>query len=151
MTADTMCEESIVSGYAGSAWPGGLRRVVFAPWADTNTWSHTVIAIVGEIPGSEFVGTARIGTSSKFVRAPSLECAVKDWSFERCHGESQDRFAPRGPYRFPMISGPAFAHHSMSMYDRGHETTFKATITEFHWANPHAQITSPPPTNTATS
>ena len=38
------------------------------------------------------------------------------------------------------ISGPAFAHHSMSMYDRGRETTFKATIAEFSWANPHAQI-----------
>jgi hypothetical protein len=40
-----------------------------------------------------------------------------------------------------MISGPAFAHHSMSMYDRGHETTFKATITQFDWVNPHTQIT----------
>src|SRR5271169_6876743 len=40
-----------------------------------------------------------------------------------------------------MISGPAFAHHSMSMYDRGRDTTFKATITQFDWANPHAQIT----------
>jgi hypothetical protein len=39
------------------------------------------------------------------------------------------------------ISGPAFAHHSMSMYDRSHDTTFKATITEFNWANPHAQVT----------
>ena len=39
------------------------------------------------------------------------------------------------------ISGPAFAHHSMSMYDRGHETTFKATITQFDWVNPHTQIT----------
>jgi uncharacterized protein YcnI len=40
-----------------------------------------------------------------------------------------------------LISGPAFAHHSMSMYDRGHDTTFKATITQFDWANPHSQIT----------
>jgi hypothetical protein len=40
-----------------------------------------------------------------------------------------------------VISGPAFAHHSMSMYDRGHETTFKATITQFDWVNPHTQIT----------
>jgi len=39
-----------------------------------------------------------------------------------------------------MISGPAFAHHSMSMYDGDHETTFKATITQFDWANPHTQI-----------
>jgi hypothetical protein len=40
-----------------------------------------------------------------------------------------------------VISGPAFAHHSMSMYDRGHDTTFKATITQFEWVNPHSQIT----------
>ena len=40
-----------------------------------------------------------------------------------------------------VISGPAFAHHSMSMYDRGHETTFKARITQFDWVNPHTQIT----------
>ena len=40
-----------------------------------------------------------------------------------------------------LISGPAFAHHSMSMYDRGKDTTVKATITQFDWANPHSQIT----------
>ena len=40
-----------------------------------------------------------------------------------------------------VISVPAFAHHSMSMYDRGHDTTFKATITQFEWVNPHSQIT----------
>ena len=40
-----------------------------------------------------------------------------------------------------MISEPAFAHHSMSMYDRGRDTTFKATITQFDWVNPHSQIT----------
>ena len=39
-----------------------------------------------------------------------------------------------------LISAPAFAHHSMSMYDRGQDTTFKAIITEFNWANPHSQI-----------
>jgi hypothetical protein len=39
-----------------------------------------------------------------------------------------------------VISVPAFAHHSMSMYDREHDTTFKATITEFEWVNPHSQI-----------
>lgn len=39
-----------------------------------------------------------------------------------------------------LVSGPAFAHHSMSMYDRSHDTTFKATITEFNWSNPHSQI-----------
>ncbi len=29
----------------------------------------------------------------------------------------------------------------MTMYDRDHETTFKATIVDFDWANPHSQIT----------
>ena len=39
------------------------------------------------------------------------------------------------------VSGPAFAHHSMSMYDRGRDTTFKATIVQFDWVNPHSTIT----------
>ena len=39
-----------------------------------------------------------------------------------------------------LICGSASAHHSMSMYDRGHDTTFKATITQFEWVNPHSQI-----------
>jgi len=39
-----------------------------------------------------------------------------------------------------LISGPAFAHHSMSMYDRSHDSIFKATISEFNWSNPHSQI-----------
>jgi len=37
-----------------------------------------------------------------------------------------------------VISGPAFAHHSMSMYDRGQETTFKATITQLLGQSAHA-------------
>ena len=28
----------------------------------------------------------------------------------------------------------------MSMYDREHDTSFKATIAQFDWVNPHAQI-----------
>jgi hypothetical protein len=38
------------------------------------------------------------------------------------------------------ISAPVMAHHSMSMYDREHDTTFKATVTQFEWVNPHTQI-----------
>jgi Family of unknown function (DUF6152) len=38
------------------------------------------------------------------------------------------------------LGGPAAAHHSMSMYDRSHDTSFKATIAEFNWSNPHSQI-----------
>lgn len=41
---------------------------------------------------------------------------------------------------FVLFSGLAFAHHSMSMYDRSKDTTFRATITEFDWSNPHSQI-----------
>jgi Family of unknown function (DUF6152) len=40
-----------------------------------------------------------------------------------------------------MISASAQAHHSMSMYDRSHDTTFRATIIQFDWVNPHSQIT----------
>jgi hypothetical protein len=40
-----------------------------------------------------------------------------------------------------LVSGPAPAHHSMSMYDRSHDTTLKAIITQFDWANPHSEIT----------
>jgi hypothetical protein len=39
-----------------------------------------------------------------------------------------------------LLCGTALAHHSMSMYDRGHDTTFKATIVEFDYSNPHSQI-----------
>jgi hypothetical protein len=39
-----------------------------------------------------------------------------------------------------LISGAVFAHHSMSMYDRNHDSTFKATIALFDWANPHSRI-----------
>ena len=39
-----------------------------------------------------------------------------------------------------LLCGTTLAHHSMSMYDRGHDTTFKATIVEFDYSNPHSQI-----------
>ncbi len=39
-----------------------------------------------------------------------------------------------------VVAGPAFAHHSMSMYDSRRDTTFKAVVTEFDWANPHSHI-----------
>jgi len=42
---------------------------------------------------------------------------------------------------FLAVSGTVFAHHSMSMYGRDHDTTFKATIVQFEWINPHTQIT----------
>ena len=39
-----------------------------------------------------------------------------------------------------LVSGTAFAHHSMSMYDREHSVTMKATVTDFEWASPHTVI-----------
>jgi len=39
-----------------------------------------------------------------------------------------------------MVSVPIFAHHSMAMYDSDRDVTYKATITQFQWANPHTQI-----------
>src|SRR6266581_1512320 len=40
-----------------------------------------------------------------------------------------------------MVSIPAFAHHGTNIsYDHAHPITFKATMTEFRFSNPHAQI-----------
>ena len=40
----------------------------------------------------------------------------------------------------PLISGPAFAHHSFAMFDRQKEVTPKGTVKEFQWTNPHSFI-----------
>ncbi len=39
-----------------------------------------------------------------------------------------------------IVSGPALAHHSMSMYDETHQVTVTGTVTEFRLTNPHIQI-----------
>jgi hypothetical protein len=39
-----------------------------------------------------------------------------------------------------ILSGPVFAHHGASAYDREKPLTLKATITSFEWVNPHTQI-----------
>ena len=41
-----------------------------------------------------------------------------------------------------MFAGltPVFAHHGNAAYDETKEVTLKGTVTEFDWANPHAQI-----------
>jgi len=36
--------------------------------------------------------------------------------------------------------GPAFAHHSNSMYDRTTSVTLKGSVKAFQWTNPHAVI-----------
>ena len=37
-------------------------------------------------------------------------------------------------------AAPIFAHHGNAAYDETKEVTLKGTVTEFDWANPHAQI-----------
>ncbi len=40
-----------------------------------------------------------------------------------------------------LVSNSALAHHgAASLYEMKRETTLKATITEFVWANPHIEI-----------
>lgn len=38
------------------------------------------------------------------------------------------------------IGMPAFPHHGGADYDVDHPVTFKGTVTEFYWTNPHVQI-----------
>jgi hypothetical protein len=39
-----------------------------------------------------------------------------------------------------LLSSPALAHHSMSIYDMSQTVTYKAMVTDFDWSNPHVQI-----------
>ena len=40
-----------------------------------------------------------------------------------------------------LVAGTAvFAHHGASAYDRSKQVNFKATVTNFRWANPHVFI-----------
>ncbi len=39
-----------------------------------------------------------------------------------------------------LFSARVVAHHSMSMYDLDHVITLRGTVTDFAWANPHAQV-----------
>ena len=39
------------------------------------------------------------------------------------------------------LGGPAMAHHGAAAYDRTVTLTLKATVTEFHFKNPHIIIT----------
>ena len=36
--------------------------------------------------------------------------------------------------------GPAYAHHSFSMFDRARTVTINGTIKAFDWINPHAWL-----------
>ena len=39
-----------------------------------------------------------------------------------------------------LSAAPAFAHHSVSMYDMAHPTTVTGTVTKLDWTNPHGYI-----------
>jgi hypothetical protein len=39
-----------------------------------------------------------------------------------------------------ILSGPSFAHHSLSWADNAHPITLTGTVTEFVFANPHSQV-----------
>jgi len=39
-----------------------------------------------------------------------------------------------------LVSLPAFAHHSLSVYDRTVSKTIEGTVREFEWTNPHAKL-----------
>jgi len=39
-----------------------------------------------------------------------------------------------------MASGPLFAHHAGSLYDREKPVTLSGTVTKYLMINPHAQI-----------
>jgi hypothetical protein len=34
----------------------------------------------------------------------------------------------------------SFSHHSLAVFDRTRETQYRATVTSFDWANPHASL-----------
>ena len=51
------------------------------------------------------------------------------------------RFVLSLPVAFLLVSFPAVAHHGTNIsYDHAHPLTVKATVTEFVFKNPHAQI-----------
>jgi len=39
-----------------------------------------------------------------------------------------------------LLAVPTQAHHSFAMFDQGQVTSFKGTIKEFQWSNPHAVV-----------
>ncbi|MGD0957321.1 MAG: DUF6152 family protein [Candidatus Acidiferrales bacterium] len=39
-----------------------------------------------------------------------------------------------------VCAAPAFAHHSVSMYDMAHPTTVTGLVTKLEWTNPHGYI-----------
>jgi hypothetical protein len=38
------------------------------------------------------------------------------------------------------VPGPALSHHGISMFDMTKTVTFKGTVTDFEWTNPHSYV-----------
>jgi hypothetical protein len=45
-----------------------------------------------------------------------------------------------GALSLALLSGPALAHHSFSMFDRSKTVTLSGTVDSFDWVNPHAWL-----------
>jgi hypothetical protein len=43
-------------------------------------------------------------------------------------------------FGFLMVSVPLFAHHGNAAYDMSKTTSYKATVTDFLYTNPHTQV-----------
>jgi hypothetical protein len=39
-----------------------------------------------------------------------------------------------------LIAAPAFAHHSFAMFDVDRNVTFRGTVVDYKWANPHVHV-----------
>ena len=65
------------------------------------------------------------------------------------HGTYARTESPRGQMRrrFLLLClliavpvGPALAHHSFAPFDQGQTVTYKGTVSEFQWTNPHSWL-----------
>jgi hypothetical protein len=57
------------------------------------------------------------------------------------HNEAKNRMLTILSVTVLMVSIPAFAHHGTNIsYDHNRPITFKATVTEFRYTNPHCQV-----------
>jgi hypothetical protein len=39
-----------------------------------------------------------------------------------------------------LLAGPAMAHHSFAIFAMDSDATYKGTVLEYHWINPHTHI-----------
>jgi len=39
-----------------------------------------------------------------------------------------------------LLAAPVFAHHSFAIFAMDTEVTYKGTVVEYHWVNPHTHI-----------